>query len=87
MQHPRWRPKRAARRSGSLPGTYSEDFGKDAYIYRCIKEGLLTFTEAETGPASLADVAKMNEYLDMIADVQQAEIDRMKEEKGGKRRW
>jgi hypothetical protein len=29
----------------------------------------------------------MNEYLDMIADVQQAEIDRMKEEKGGKRRW
>lgn len=47
----------------------------------------MTFTEAETGPASLADVAKMNEYLDMIADVQQAEIDRMKEEKGGKRRW
>ena len=39
---------------------------------------MLTLSEAKNGPATLADVARMNEYLNMMNDVQRAEFEKAK---------
>ncbi len=48
---------------------------------------MISYTEAENGPATLADVARMNQYLDMVSDVETAEMDAARAKKGGSRRW
>lgn len=48
---------------------------------------MISFTEAKNGPATISDVARMNQYLDMISDVQTAEMDKAMNRKEVKRRW
>jgi hypothetical protein len=45
---------------------------------------MLTLTEAKEGPATLEDVARINQYLDMLDDIQRADLEELKEKEAGR---
>lgn len=55
------------------------------FIYQAIDSGMVSFLDVKAGRVSLADIAEINHYLEMKADIEYASLEKAKVKKRGRR--
>ena len=55
------------------------------FIYQAIDSGMVSFLDVKAGRVSLADIAEINHYLSLKADVEYSSLEKAKVKRHGRR--